>query len=67
MGLGDAVEEALAAVGISAGLVKKWIGRPCGCAERRAKLNQLGWWAARVLTGKRERAAAILRNILEEE
>ena len=66
MGLGDAVEQALAAVGISTGLVEKWIGRPCGCAERRAKLNRVGWWASRVLAGRREKAAALLRNILEE-
>lgn len=48
-GLGDAVESALTRIGISRERVEAWLGRPCGCAERKEKLNRLGRWAARVL------------------
>lgn len=52
MGLGDLVEKALSKVGITEERVQKWLGRPCGCRGRKEKLNQLGQWAARLLTGK---------------
>ena len=41
-GLGDRVAAGLAAVGITAERVSKALGRPCGCKERQAKLNELG-------------------------
>lgn len=50
--LGDAVEAALGKAGVTKNLVEKWLGRPCNCADRKAKLNQLSNWARRVLTGK---------------
>ena len=66
MGLGDAVEKALSAVGVTKERVEAWVGGPCGCEERRDKLNALGAWAARVLGGKTDRArehlAAIVRG-----
>ena len=52
-GLGDAVEAALKLVGISKDRVERWVGGPCGCDERREKLNRLGRWAARVLSRKK--------------
>lgn len=41
-GLGDMVSTGLAAVGITPERVSKVLGRPCGCKERAAKLNELG-------------------------
>ena len=40
-GLGDRVASALAAVGITKERVSKALGKPCGCAKRQAKLNEL--------------------------
>lgn len=44
--LGDTLEAALAAVGVTKDRVAAWLGRPCGCKERQEKLNQLGDWLA---------------------
>ena len=41
-GLGDRVASALAAVGITKERVSKAIGKPCGCAKRQQRLNELG-------------------------
>ena len=41
-GLGDLVAAALSAVGITKERVSKAIGRPCGCAKRQEKLNNIG-------------------------
>jgi DNA repair protein RadC len=41
-GLGDLVTMALSAVGITKERVSKAIGRPCGCAKRQERLNELG-------------------------
>lgn len=65
MGIGDTVERALATVGLTAERVERWLGRPCGCKERREKLNRLGYWAARVLRGFTEKAAAYLEDLWE--
>lgn len=48
-GLGDAVESALAKLGITKAKVKEWLGAPCGCKERQEKLNKLGRWAKRIM------------------
>lgn len=52
--LGDVVERALSKLGISEEKVSKWLGRPCGCPERKEKLNTLHLWALRVLAGKKD-------------
>ena len=41
-GLGDMVSAGLAAVGITPERVSRVLGRPCGCKERAATLNELG-------------------------
>lgn len=64
--LGDAIGKALGAVGITDERVSRWLGRPCGCRERRERLNALGQWAARVLSGKTDDAAEQLGKILAE-
>lgn len=43
--LGDMVKRALSSIGITEERVTEWLGRPCGCAERREKLNELDAWA----------------------
>ena len=47
MPLGDFIETALSKIGITEERVSRWLGRPCGCRERRDKLNQLFYWASR--------------------
>lgn len=63
-GLGDSVSAALGSVGVTPEAVSRWIGKPCGCEERRAKLNALGAWAARVLSGRVGNAREYLVGIL---
>jgi len=53
-GLGDAVESALTAVGITSARVEAWLGKKCNCKSRKEKLNKLSKWASRVLTVKAE-------------
>ena len=66
MKLGDAVHEAFAKVGVTPERVEAWLGRPCGCAARQEKLNQLGRWVTRVLSGKTENAKEHLENITQQ-
>lgn len=51
MRIGDTVEAALSKVGITDEKVQKWLGKPCGCKERKDKWNQIGLWAQRVIAG----------------
>ena len=41
-GLGDMVAAGLSAVGITKERVSKMLGKPCGCAKRQERLNELG-------------------------
>jgi hypothetical protein len=66
-GLGDNVAKALAAVGITPERVEAWTGKPCGCRERARKLNALGAWARRVLSGKTDEAGEHLEKLMKEE
>jgi hypothetical protein len=49
-GLGDVVESALTAVGITSARVETWLGKKCNCKSRKEKLNKLSKWANQVLT-----------------
>jgi hypothetical protein len=62
-GLGDLIESALTKVGITKEKVEQWIGGPCGCEERKRKLNNLTAWAKRAL-GMESDAEAELRELL---
>jgi hypothetical protein len=42
MGLGDMVAAGLSAVGITKERVARVLGKPCGCKERQAWLNEAG-------------------------
>jgi len=66
-GLGDNVAKALKLVGITEERVTKLLRRPCGCGERRQKLNRLGAWAKRVIVGKTEQAKEHLETILGDD
>ena len=61
--LGDRIAKALAATGISQEAVSKWLGAPCNCAERQAKLNALDAWSRRVIGGQLLNAIQYLREI----
>lgn len=63
---GDAVAAALALAGVTESRVAAWLGRPCGCTERRERLNQLGAWAARTLARGAAGAARWLETIMED-
>lgn len=62
--LGDTIERALSSVGITSALVKGWVGAPCGCEERKQKLNALHHWARRVIKGKLANAQNYLNGIM---
>lgn len=62
--LGDRIEIALKAVGITSEAVERWVGAPCGCPERRDRLNQLDLWARRVVAGRIDRAREWLTRIV---
>lgn len=63
-GIGDALARALSAAGITPERVTAWLGKSCGCNERRERLNALGHWATRVLRGRTERAAEYLADLM---
>lgn len=65
--LGTAVETALGNLGITVATVEVWLGKPCGCAERRDKLDALHFWAKRVITGHTENAKEYLSRLLSNE
>ena len=65
-GLGDRIERALTVVGMTSDRVSLWLGRSCGCAERKDKMNQIGRWVSRILSGKTEKAEQYLEEILEQ-
>jgi hypothetical protein len=64
IGLGDVIERALSLIGVTKDRVEKWVGGPCGCEIRKQRMNSLGSWAIRVLSGKKERAETYLNGII---
>jgi hypothetical protein len=58
------VEKVLSAAGVTADRVTAWLGKPCGCKERKEKLDALGLWAVWVARGKIARAGDYLGRIL---
>lgn len=65
MKLGDSVELLLKRIGVTPSIVSRWLGRPCGCEERREKMNQLGAWARQAFTKGADRARGWLLGIIE--
>lgn len=64
-GLGNTVESALGIIGVTPNRVEHWLGRPCGCVERKERLNQLSAWANRICKGKVDKAKKYLASIVE--
>jgi hypothetical protein len=62
--LGDLLESALGTIGVTSARVEAWLGRPCGCDERRERLNALDRWARRFWAGHTENARSYLEQIL---
>jgi hypothetical protein len=65
--LGDFIEKALSSVGVTEERVSGWLGKPCGCKERRKKLNALSDWVNRKLGMTDEEAAAELEKLTAED
>ena len=61
--LGDAVESLLSTIGITKERVSKWLGGPCGCEERKQRLNRFGEWVKRAVTGGSEAKESLERMI----
>lgn len=64
-GLGDLIEGALSKVGITHDRVDAWLGRPCGCAERKERLNRLFSWARSIEETPSEEAVAKVEEIFK--
>lgn len=64
-GLGDLIEGALSKVGITHDRVDAWLGRPCGCPERKARLNALFSWARASAETSIEESAARAQEIFK--
>lgn len=60
---GEAIGRALDSVGISQERFELWLGEPCNCPERKAKLDAVWAWAVRVLDGKLDKAAEYFDHI----
>lgn len=66
--LGDSVERALTAVGLSRERVELWLGETCrGCEERKRRLNAIHAWAIRVLSGRQQNSETYLQQIMGSE
>ena len=61
------MEQALTLMGVTEERVARWVGGPCGCDERKEKLNRLGSWASRILAGKTKNAVLYLNQLLGED
>ena len=66
MRLGDHLSIALGMIGVTEERVTRWLGVPCGCKERRDKLNALGAWTQRVISGKTDRAEEHLNGLMSQ-
>lgn len=62
--LGDKISSALAFIGVTEERVSNWLGGPCGCSERREKLNQLHAWAKEAVSQTKEKALSFLNGLL---
>lgn len=66
MELGDVIERSLQTVGVTDERISTWLGKPCGCDERKEKMNQLSIWAKRVTKGKLKNAKKFLITIISD-
>ena len=64
---GDRLKSLLEAVGVTEERVSKWVGAPCGCDERRMKLNALDAWVRRTTKKGLGGAKGFLSSIMGEQ
>lgn len=64
MQVGSNIAKALETIGVTPERVSTWIGAPCGCVERKEKLDALGAWASRVVSGKVEGMKSFLERLI---
>ncbi len=62
-GLGDNLHSLLSAIGVTPARVEEWVGKPCGCKERREKLNAIGRWFTSAAAAGRPAALGRLKAI----
>lgn len=62
--LGDMVSSALSTVGITPERVSEWLGQPCGCAERKEKLNNLSRWAKQATKDSVANSKSFLKKLI---
>lgn len=62
--LGDQISAALSLIGVTEERVTTWVGAPCGCGERREKLNRLSKWAQAAMKSGAEKASEKLAKLL---
>lgn len=62
--LGDRAEALLQRVGITKERVSAWMGKPCGCPERKAKMNELSDWVENAAKESVDRAKSWLERLL---
>lgn len=65
--LGDEVEALLKRIGVDKEMVENWLGRPCGCDERKQKLNEFSRWVKRGVKGSLEKTKRYLLNIIGDD
>lgn len=64
MKLGDLVESVLSNLGVNKAEVEAWIGKKCGCDERKERLNALGAWARHVTRSGTTKAKEYLHGLI---
>jgi hypothetical protein len=62
--LGTMIESALTFCGVTKERVERWLGGPCGCKERKERLDALWRWAFRVDKGKTDNARRYLETVI---
>lgn len=61
---GNLLGQALSLIGVTKDVVETWVGGPCGCEERRKKLNDLDAWARDAIGGTVEKAKESLWKLI---
>jgi hypothetical protein len=59
------LESALKAVGITSERMERWIGKPCGCKERKERMNLLGTCLKLVALRRTDEAKKCFEDLLK--
>lgn len=62
--VGNTVRAALGMIDTPVEQVERWLDLPAACSDVDQKLNQIGEWARRVVTGERDNAKQILATMI---